>query len=152
MKTHRSPAHIQRFITAKTAALLLCLILAVAVSADAAQSEAPAGSNAETCRKPDGTTVNGTPGWCKRGQGTCSPGMRGRCGKQRGDWYGARQPVTSADEALALLRNYYAGQEYTVSGVIEKRWGFRADVLDKNGAAVDRVMIDKRTGRIRSMN
>ena len=88
---------------------------------------------------------------CKNGDGTCSPEMRGRCGKRRGDWYGASQPVTDPAEARKQLTNYYAEQGYKVSEVIEKKWGFRADILDKDGKVVDRAMIDKRSGRIRSI-
>jgi|GEM_PF-1018100 len=82
---------------------------------------------------------------------TCRPEMRGRCGKRRGDWYGARQPVANATDARGLLLNYFAGQGYTVSEVTERRWGFKAAILDKDGKVVDRVMIDKRSGRIRSL-
>lgn len=45
-----------------------------------------------------------------------------------------------------------AMSEYAVSEIMEKKWGFRANILDKNGSVIDRVMIDKRTGRIRSLN
>ena len=77
--------------------------------------------------------------------------MRGRCGKRRGDWYGASQPVTSAAEAERLLGNFFAGQEYSVSAVTEKKWGFTADIRDKDKKVIDQVMIDKRSGRIRSL-
>lgn len=89
--------------------------------------------------------------WCKKEGVTCSPEMQGRCGKRRGDWYGARQPVANAAEAHAYLRNYFSGQGYTVSEVTEKKWGYMAGIIDKNGTLVDRVMIDKRSGRIRSI-
>lgn len=92
------------------------------------------------------------PLWCKSEDGTCRPEMRGRCGKRRGDWYGASQPVPTAAEARRLLQNYFTGQEYTVSELIEKKWGFKAEIVDKSGKIIDRVMIDKRTGRIRSLN
>lgn len=88
---------------------------------------------------------------CINGDGTCSPETRGRCGKRSGDWYGASQPVADPAEAHRQLTNYYAGQGYKVSEVTEKRWGFRADILDKDGKVVDRAMIDKRSGRIRSI-
>jgi hypothetical protein len=82
---------------------------------------------------------------------TCTPEMRGRCGKRRGDWYGARRPVQSPAEALEQLRNYFSGRDYTIPGVDEKKWGFKADIVDQDGTIVDRVLIDKRTGRIRSI-
>jgi hypothetical protein len=132
--------------------LLLCVVLLAAGSALAAQPEHRSDMSG-TCRKTGGNKdCNGGPGGCKNEQSTCSPEMRGRCGKRMGDWYGARQPVSTAAEAQTQLQNYYAGQGYTVANVREKKWGFRADVLDKNGVIVDRAMIDKRSGRIRSLD
>ena len=95
---------------------------------------------------------NEEPSWCKNREGSCSPEMRGKCGKRRGDWYGASQPVATALEARTLLLSHFTGQEFSVSGVIEKKWGFRAEILDKDGKIIDRVMIDKRSGRIRSLD
>lgn len=88
---------------------------------------------------------------CKNGDGTCKPEMRGRCGKRRGDWYGASQPVANVAEAHEQLTNYYAEKGYEVSEVTEKKWGFKANILDKDGKVIDRAMIDKRSGRIRSI-
>jgi len=110
-------------------------------------------SESKNCRTHAGKMDCDTgPVWCKSDEGSCSPEMRGRCGKRRGDWYGARQPVADAAEARRLFMNYFSGKEYTVSEVVEKKWGFRADILDRNGRVIDRVMIDKRSGRIRSLN
>lgn len=132
--------------------LLLFLLILTELPVAAAQTEH---SSAET-----GTDQNhdekhefaSPPLICNGEKGTCTPEMRGRCGKRRGDWYGARQPVATATDARVLLQNYYAGQGYTVSEVSEKKWGFRATVFDSNGMVIDRVMIDKRSGRIRSLN
>lgn len=89
--------------------------------------------------------------WCKSEEDTYRTEMRGRCGKRQGDWYGARHAVTDLSEARGLLLNYFSGRGYTVSGITEKRWGFRAEILDKDGKVIDRVLIDKRSGRIRSL-
>ncbi len=132
--------------------LLLCLLLFAAGPAAAAQAGEQAGE-AKNFRPHGGKMDCDTgPAWCKSEEGSCNPEMRGRCGKRRGDWYGARQPVADATEARRLLLNYYTGLEYTVSEVVEKKWGFRAEIIDKNGKVVDRVMIDKRSGRIRSLD
>ncbi|OGU16861.1 MAG: hypothetical protein A2076_06285 [Geobacteraceae bacterium GWC2_53_11] len=181
MKTHCSTVLKKRFFTAKTlstqrnqkaenrpviflrdlrvfavkmtfAVLLLCIALVTFESAWAVQLEHRA-DTPDNCRKQGGNKdCSVGPGWCKNEKEICSPELRGRCGKRKGDWYGARQPVTTAAEAQTLLHNYYAGQGYTVSAVSEKKWGFRADILDKNGLVVDRAMIDKRSGRIRSVD
>ncbi|MFZ4859958.1 MAG: hypothetical protein ACOYL3_26640 [Desulfuromonadaceae bacterium] len=134
---------------------LLLLLLGITLStspsfAAVAPGEHPdEGKNCQThVGKAD---CNEGPSWCKNREGSCIPEMRGKCGKRRGDWYGARQPVTSAAEAERLIGNYYAGQEYSVSAVTEKKWGFKADILDKNKKVIDQIMIDKRSGRIRSL-
>ena len=81
----------------------------------------------------------------------CSPEKRGWCGKRKGDWYGARRPVTSVSDAREQFGRYFSGQKMTVTEVAEKPWRFEADVLDSCGKVIDRVMIDKRSGRVRSI-
>ena len=131
--------------------LMLCLLLMAAQPGGAAQSVGNA-VEVKSGRTHSGKMDCDTgPAWCKGEGVSCTPEMRGRCGKRRGDWYGARQPVATAAEARELLRSYFAGREYTLSEVSEKKWGFRADILDRNGSVIDRVMIDKRFGRIRSL-
>lgn len=132
--------------------LLLCAILLTAPSAYAEQPGEHSGGP-ENCRNHKGRMdCDAAPAWRKSGEGFCSSEMRGRCGKQRGDWYGASQPVANSEEARGLLLTFFSGKEYHVSAITERKWGFKADILDKNGTVVDRVMIDKRTGRIRSLD
>ncbi|MDD2851933.1 MAG: hypothetical protein PHY09_08560 [Desulfuromonadaceae bacterium] len=125
------------------------LLTVVPASAEPGRNAMHAARKCQT----DGRNMNGSvnPVICASGQNGCNPEMRGRCGKMRGDWYGARQSVATASEALGLIQNYFAGQAVTVSGVIEKKWGYLADITDKSGVVVDRVLIDKRSGRIRSL-
>jgi hypothetical protein len=130
---------------------LLFVFMLTAQTVAAAQETGAAGAGRK-CRTNESTKeCDSGPAWCVKGDGLCSPEMRGRCGKRRGDWYGASQPVAGASEARALLVNYFTGQEYTVSEITEKKWGFRAEIIGKDGKVIDRVMIDKRSGRIRSL-
>jgi hypothetical protein len=133
---------------------LILMLLAVSVRPGAAMQPENQAHGGKECRMPGDSMAECGSGssWCKKQEGSCSPEMRGRCGKRRGDWYGARQPVTTAAEARTLLQNYFTGQEYTISEVTEKKWGFKADIFNKSGAVIDRVMIDKRSGRIRSLD
>lgn len=124
---------------------LICLLCLTAVPAVAQALEQPERHGHK------GDCADEGPGWCKSRESTCNPEMRGRCGKRRGDWYGAPQPVVSALEAQRLLQNYFEAPDYSVSGITEQKWGFRAEILDKNGKIIDKVMIDKRSGRIRSV-
>jgi len=83
--------------------------------------------------------------------GQCNLEKRGWCGKRKGDWYGARRPVTSLEDARKQLAKYFSGRQMTVAEVADRPWRFEADVLDNCGKIVDRVMIDKRSGRVRSI-
>ena len=125
--------------------LLLALLLFHA-QASPARAEGCAGEGAN-CGEAGGKMD------CSAGRmkGSCSREMMGRCGKLRGDWYGAGRPVASAEEARKLLVDYFAGQGYGVSEPTEGKWGFLADITGKDGKVIDRVMIDKRFGRIRSI-
>jgi hypothetical protein len=67
--------------------------------------------------------------------------------------YGAPMPVKTADEARQAIERYYigSGESMRTGHIEEERWYFRADVIDRTGSVVDTVIIDKRTGRIRSI-
>jgi hypothetical protein len=120
--------------------LVLCSIFfcsVATVSAVAADAGSGRHLNGECCQ----TT----------GKGQCSLEKRGWCGKRKGDWYGARRPVTSINDAREQLAKYFSGQQVVVAEVAEKQWRFEADLLDSCGKVVDRVMIDKRSGRVRSI-
>lgn len=132
--------------------ILFCLVTLLPAGITAAQPADEHGREMDNCRKKSGTAdCASDPAWCKNNEDTCNPEMRGRCGKRRGDWYGASKPVLTAAEARRLLDNYFVGKDYTVSAISEKKWGFKADILDKNSKIVDRIMLDKRSGRIRSI-
>jgi hypothetical protein len=89
--------------------------------------------------------------WCRSVGKECRPEHQRRCGKRKGDWYGARRAVHSAEDARGLFVAYFAGQDVTISAINEKPWRFEADVKDRSGNIVDRVIVDKRSGRVRSI-
>jgi hypothetical protein len=119
---------------------ILCSVVLFLVThgyADAKEADSEHHQGKECCKKP--------------GDGACNLEKRGWCGKRKGDWYGARRPVHSREDARDQLVKYYSPQQKTVAVVAEKQWRFEADLLDNCGKVVDRVMIDKRSGRIRSI-
>lgn len=66
-------------------------------------------------------------------------------------WYGARREVKTPQQAKSMLKEYFKGEEVVI-GVIRARGRFfEADIKDKKGNVVDRVIIDQMTGRIRSI-
>jgi hypothetical protein len=85
---------------------------------------------------------------------------RGRCERRPygdycrgGRWgrYGARDPVKTAEEARKRLEAYYADEDVEIGRITERELHFEAEVKDKGGDVVDRVIVDKRSGRIRSI-
>jgi hypothetical protein len=65
--------------------------------------------------------------------------------------YGARQQIRTAQDARAYLTKFFEDQDVVIGSITERGRFFAADILDKDKNIVDRVIIDKRTGRIRSL-
>jgi len=65
--------------------------------------------------------------------------------------YGERKKVATEDEAEGIMREYFPNKGMKIGKVKKKKFYFEADILDEQGNVVDRVIIDKRTGRIRSV-
>jgi hypothetical protein len=65
--------------------------------------------------------------------------------------YGEKKPVTSEKEARAALEEYYRGKDVEIGEITEKELYFEAEILDTKGKVTDKVIIDKRTGRVRSI-
>ncbi|MBI5657114.1 MAG: hypothetical protein HZC44_10020 [Geobacter sp.] len=86
---------------------------------------------------------------CERG-GECRP-YGGYCRNRRQGWYGSRREVRTEEEARALLSEYFAGSRASVGSLAERETYFEADVINPLGKVIDRVIIDKRSGRIRSI-
>jgi hypothetical protein len=65
--------------------------------------------------------------------------------------YGERRAVASNQEARRMLREYFYGRDVRIGDIRERNLFFEAEIRDRRGALVDKVIVDKRTGRIRSM-
>jgi len=64
--------------------------------------------------------------------------------------YGEKRPVTTIEEARKALTEYFAKKDVKIGEIKEKKLFFEAEIRDKNNNLVDKVIVDKRTGRIRS--
>lgn len=85
------------------------------------------------------------PAWRERAPyGDYCPGFKKK-------WYGAKISVKTAEEAKKILLEYFSKDEVKIGLISERKWFFRAEILDKDNALTDVVIIDKRTGRIRSI-
>ena len=71
-------------------------------------------------------------------------------GYKRG-WYGAKIAVKTAKEAKKILQEYFKNEPVLIGNIKEREWFFEADIKDRNNNLIDKVIIDKRTGRIRSI-
>lgn len=70
---------------------------------------------------------------------------------ESGRRYGERRVVAHSQEARRLLRDYFSGRDVRIGDIRERPLFFEADIRDRRGTLVDKVIIDRRTGRIRSM-
>ena len=70
-------------------------------------------------------------------------------GESRGG-YGERRAVSSVQEARRMIKEYFARRDVKIGDIRERELFFEAEIRDRRGAFVDKVIIDKRTGRIRS--
>ncbi|MEJ2695062.1 MAG: hypothetical protein P8013_00275 [Candidatus Sulfobium sp.] len=96
-----------------------------------------------------------TPGLLCRGGGFFGTSNayagEGPYGGSQGGTYGEKQQVTTKKEARKLLQDYFSKKDVTIGEIREKQYYFEADVLDSRGKVIDKVIVDKRTGRIRSI-
>jgi hypothetical protein len=75
----------------------------------------------------------------------------GYCQGMRWGWYGARQPVATIKDARKYIEKYYEGQDVVIGTITDQGTFFKADIKDREGKLVDQVIINKRSGRIRSI-
>jgi hypothetical protein len=73
-------------------------------------------------------------------------------GRGRGP-YGKRRVVKTADEAKLLVETYFSsiGKDVRIGRVEERRIFYFVEILGSDGTLIDRAIVDKRTGRIRSI-
>ena len=72
-------------------------------------------------------------------------------GISEGGDYGEQKRVTSPEQARRILQDYFAGKDVKIGRVSEKELYYEAEIRDASGKVVDVVIVDKRTGRIRSI-
>lgn len=88
---------------------------------------------------------HGENGWrgSKYHYGTYCPGpQEGR--------YGERKAVRTETEAREELRKYFSSGNETIGEIKDRDLFFEVEIKGRDNKTVDRIIIDKRTGRIRS--
>lgn len=68
--------------------------------------------------------------------------------------YGEKRQVASRADAEKVLKDYFSGKgkkDMVLGDISEAELYFEAEILNRQGTVVDKVIVDKRTGRIRSI-
>lgn len=67
-------------------------------------------------------------------------------------WYGARRVVSTPDDARIIVEHFFMHQpHFRVGKIIAKQRFYVAEIVNIKGKVVDLILIDRLTGRIRSM-
>jgi hypothetical protein len=72
-------------------------------------------------------------------------------GGSREGGYGEKKEVLTPADAEKILKQYFAKKNVTIGEIKERELYFEAEVRDKDNKLIDKVIVDKRTGRIRSI-
>jgi hypothetical protein len=78
-------------------------------------------------------------------------GERSPYGGTKNGGYGEKKAVTTKEEAQKSLKEYFGKRDVKIGEVAEKEFYFEAEIRDRNNTLIDKVIVDKRTGRIRSI-
>jgi hypothetical protein len=67
--------------------------------------------------------------------------------------YGVRKPVKTSKEAKEVIESYLSSNTKALHAgkIEEKNWYFEAEILDSANTIIDKAIVDKRSGRIRSI-
>jgi len=129
--------------------LMTILLLAFQSAAFAAEEPPPPGEAPSYHGRSFDRTGEPGPGYGKHGGGRVKGGPPCYSGS-RADNYGACKPVLTVEDAVKRIKES-SKENITVDRVVERTWFFKADILDKDGKLLDKVIIHKRSGRIRSI-
>lgn len=70
----------------------------------------------------------------------------------RWGWYGARRIVRTPVEAREIIEKVFITNRGIKVGTIRERAHFfEAEIVNMNGARIDLIIIDRRTGRVRTI-
>jgi len=74
-------------------------------------------------------------------------------GSHRGGPYGGRNPVSTVEQATQAIEKCLSirNQGLHTGRTLDKRGYFEIEVADRNGSIVDRLIVVKRNGRVRSI-
>ncbi|MBI5073714.1 MAG: hypothetical protein HZB62_00855 [Nitrospirae bacterium] len=65
--------------------------------------------------------------------------------------FGEKKVVTTAEGALKTLKKHFGKKDVVIGDIAEKELYFEAEIKDRKNMVIDKVIVDKRTGRVRSI-
>jgi len=65
--------------------------------------------------------------------------------------YGEKKEITTAEAALKALKKHFEKKDVVIGEILEKELYYEAEIKDPKNTVIDKVIVDKRTGRIRSI-
>ena len=65
--------------------------------------------------------------------------------------YGEKKEIATSEDAQKALKQYFSKKDVVIGEIVEKELYFEAEIMDKKSTVIDKVIVDKRTGRIRSI-
>jgi len=65
--------------------------------------------------------------------------------------YGEKSAIGTAEEALQAFKRHFKKKDVVIGEIVEKELYFETEIRDRNNTVIDKVIVDKRTGRIRSI-
>lgn len=65
--------------------------------------------------------------------------------------YGQRTQIKNVEDAIALVREFYAPHNVQIIPVLESLRFYRMEVLDEKSNIIDVIVVDKLSGRLRSI-
>jgi len=65
--------------------------------------------------------------------------------------YGEKKEIATAEDARKALKKHFSKKDVVIGEIVEKELYFEAEIMDKKSTVIDKVIVDKRTGRIRSI-
>lgn len=83
-------------------------------------------------------------------QCSCSP-FGSYCKGSEWGWYGARKIVRTTGEAEKIIKSFFLPEKVSVANLREKTTFFEAEVRGSGNTVIDMVIVDKKSGRLRSI-
>lgn len=65
--------------------------------------------------------------------------------------YGQRTQIKNVEDAITLVREFYAPHNVQIIPVLESLRFYRMEVLDEKNNIIDVIVVDKLSGRLRSI-